>query len=97
MEDVCSISEAKNKLTSLVHRVEKGPAIKLTRHGRPVAVLLSVGEYEKFSRKGKGFWGELQDLKKWMAKEGPELSEDDFKGLRDDTLGRRLELEGEWR
>lgn len=41
MPESYTITEAKNRLPSLVHRVEKGPAVKLTRHGRPVAVLVS--------------------------------------------------------
>ena len=94
MEDFYTISEAKNKLTSLIHRVEKGPAVKLTRHGRPVAVLLSLREYESISRKGKGFWQELTDLRQWMKREGIALAEDDFEALRDDTSGRRVDLDG---
>lgn len=40
-----SIATARNRLPALVHEVENGPAVELTRRGRPVAVLLSVSEY----------------------------------------------------
>ena len=41
-----SIRDAKTKLTSLIHEAESGQAIRLTRHGKPVAVLVSNAEYE---------------------------------------------------
>lgn len=47
MQNQYTISEAKNKLPAIVHSVEKRPSVQLTRRGRPVAVLKSVGEYEK--------------------------------------------------
>lgn len=40
------ITEAKNTFTALVHQVEEGEVVHLTRHGRPVAVLLSEAEYQ---------------------------------------------------
>jgi prevent-host-death family protein len=35
--------EAKNKLSALLDRVEKGEEIVITRHGRPVAKLIPTG------------------------------------------------------
>lgn len=35
--------EAKTNLSRLLERVERGERITLTRHGRPVAVLVPVG------------------------------------------------------
>jgi prevent-host-death family protein len=37
-----SIAEAKNRLPAIVHQVEKGSGVQLTRYGKPVAVLLST-------------------------------------------------------
>lgn len=42
-----SIAEARNKLPALVHSVEGGPAVRLTRRGKPVAMLVSLEEYER--------------------------------------------------
>jgi len=50
-----SINEAKNKLPAIIHYVEKGPFVELTRRETPVAVLLSIEEYERLSRKYTGF------------------------------------------
>ena len=44
-----SISDARNNLPSIVKQVEYGPAVELTRRGRPVAVLISHKEYERLN------------------------------------------------
>ena len=87
-----SIAEAKTKLPSIVHMVEKGPSVKLTRHGKPVAVLLSIQEYERLGQKQGNFWNSLATFRKTMVKEGIEITDSDFKGLRDLSEGREVEL-----
>lgn len=42
-----SITAARNQLPAIVHEVENGPPVELTRRGRPVAVLLSFRDYER--------------------------------------------------
>jgi antitoxin Phd len=59
MEDQYSIAEAKNRLPSIIHSVEKGPSVKFTRRGRPVAVLVSIAEYERLHRQKGNFWASL--------------------------------------
>ena len=49
MEEQYTIADAKNKLPSLIHSVETGQAVKLTQHGRPVAVLLSIKDYQRLN------------------------------------------------
>ena len=57
-----SIADARNNLPGLVHEVEHGAAVELTRRGKPVAVLVSIGEYRRLrgDKKG-GFWDALQE------------------------------------
>ena len=93
MQKQFSISEAKNKLPTIVHYVEKGPFVELTRWGKPVAVLLSIQEYERLSRKYSGFWRALSEFRRKVEDEGIEISDRDFKGLRDQSSGREVELE----
>ncbi len=92
MEVQYTIAEAKNKLPSIVHSVEKGSPIMLTRHGRPVAILLSIGQYEKLSRGIEGYWSALQSFRNRMMREDVQISDTDFDGLRDDSRGREVEL-----
>ena len=51
MQKQFSIAEAKNRFPTIIHNVEKGPYVELTRRGKPVAVVLSIKEYEQLSRK----------------------------------------------
>ena len=92
MQKEFSITEAKSKLHSLVHSIEEGPSVTLTRHGRPVAVLVSIREYERLNRKREGFWRALTAFRNAMEKESIEISDSDFETLRDTSPGR----EGEW-
>jgi antitoxin Phd len=92
MEDQYTIAEAKNRLPAIIHAVEKGPPIKLTRHGRPVAVLLSVEQYERLSLKKEGYWRALRSFRRRMESEDALISDEDFKGLRDHSRGREVDL-----
>lgn len=90
MENHYSIADAKNKLPSIIHSVEKGPSVKLTRRGKPVAVLLSIQEYERLIQKKEGFWRSLKMFRKFAENEGIEITNADFEGLRDYSQGREV-------
>ena len=80
-----SIRDARNTLTRLVRRVEKGRPVRFTRRGKPVAVLVSAGEYGRLAEQQprKDPWLALQ---KWRASLPPGfegLSREDLAGLRD--------------
>ena len=92
MQKQFSISEAKNSLPTIIHYVEKGPYVKLTRRGKPVAVLLSIQTYERLSRKYTGFWSAVSEFRRKIDDEGIEISDMDFKGLRDLSAGREVGL-----
>ncbi len=92
MQNEFSISEAKNRLPTIIHYVEKGPYIKLTRRGKPVAVLLSIQEYERLSRKYTGFWSAVSEFRRKFDDEEIEISDGDFKGLRNLSTGREVVL-----
>ena len=87
-----SIAEAKSKLPAIIHSVEDGPYVHLTRHGKPVAVLLSIREYEQLVLKKKGFWSALMEFRNAVEKEDIQITDDDFKALRDTSYGREREL-----
>ena len=53
MNDAYSIAAAKNNLSGLVHEVEQGHPVRLTRRGKPVAVLISTEQYERLSKPRK--------------------------------------------
>jgi len=88
-----SIAEAKNKLPSIIHQVEKGPSVKLTRRGEPVAVLLSVHEYELMDQKSSGFWNALMTFRQVRQDRAVQITDSDFEGLRDSSAGREVQFE----
>ncbi|MGD9163051.1 MAG: type II toxin-antitoxin system prevent-host-death family antitoxin [Desulfobacteraceae bacterium] len=93
MQNEFSIAEAKNKLPAIIHRVENGPEIKLTRRGKPVAVLLSIKEYDRLNDKGAGFREALLKFRESIKEESIDINDSDFDNLRDTDAGRKVEFE----
>ena len=85
-----SIVEARNTLTRLVHKAEKGEAVRITRRGKPVAVLLSEDEYERLKSgvRNRGFWQAVQQWRAHADYDWPELTPEEVDGWRDRTPGR---------
>jgi antitoxin Phd len=85
-----SIAEARNQLPAIVHAAEEGSVAELTRRGKPVAVVLSIADYERLKRARPDFWRTLQEFRKSHAL--GDLDVDDvFDGVRDRAPGREVE------
>jgi|GEM_PF-326362 len=88
-----SVKEAKNTLTGLIRVAERGVPVRLTRRGKPVAVLLSLAAFE---RRGSPTGGVSEGavvfsraLRAQLRSEGvARLGVDEFAGLRDRRPGR---------
>ena len=72
----------------MIREAEKGNAVRLTRHGKPVAVLMSEREYRRLSalsvRKDPG-----QFLERWRAERPsglPGISDTEVDSWRDKTI-----------
>ena len=50
METSIPVAEAKAKFSECIRKVEAGNAVLITRHGRPVAALVSPGDLEHLAR-----------------------------------------------
>jgi prevent-host-death family protein len=84
--------EAKNRLTALVHEAEEGDPIRITRHGRAVAVLMGSADYAKLIAKDRSFSANLARFStEWPPDEAEDYA-DPFAGIRSDEAGRRIEL-----
>lgn len=79
-------------MATIIHYIEKGPYVELTIRGKPVAVLLSIQEYERLSRKYTGFWSAISEFRRKVEDERIEISDRNFKALRDLSAGREVEL-----
>lgn len=89
-----SIAEARDHLPRIVHEVEDGQTIELTRRGKPVAVVLSLRDYEQLSPGNETY---ADALLRWRAKYAREIEEANitpeyFDSLRDRSPGRN----GRW-
>lgn len=47
MEKDYTIAQARHDLPAIVHEVERSGSARITRRGRPVAVVLSIAEFER--------------------------------------------------
>jgi len=86
-----SIAEARNRFTSLVRRVEKELAVELTRRGKPVAVILSVEEYQRLMAQENGFWDAYQSYQEKIDLLALDIEPDEL-FERDQTDGREVNL-----
>ena len=87
MPEQYSISSARNRLPKLVHEVESGSAVELTRRGKPVAMLLSIEEYRRMRAGKPDFWEALSRFRKETDLE--ELGADEvWADVRDRSAGR---------
>ena len=87
-----SIEEAKSRLPAIIHAVEKGSSIDLTRRGKSVAVLISVQEYKRLRGKYKNFWSASSELRRIIKNEAIDISDRDFQNLRDRGSGREIDI-----
>lgn len=91
-----SIRNAKNTLTRLVREVESGKAVRLTRRGKPVAVLMSEREYERIAASHRPRRDFLRFLAGWrrdmIAKGLSFTSDQETADTRDRSAGRDFSL-----
>jgi prevent-host-death family protein len=84
-----SIAEARDNLTDVVHEAEVGNTVELTRHGKPVAVLLSLVDYERLAESRADFWETYQELRREFDFVELAIDPDSvFSGARDSSPGR---------
>lgn len=92
MDREISIAEAKNKLTAVVREAEKGRGIRLTRRGKPVAVIMSAAEYDSLTSAKNKFWESYLAFSKAYESDLEDITDADFDGLRDKSVGRDADL-----
>lgn len=85
-----SIAEARHNLAAVVHELELEPSIQLTRRGQPVAVLLSVEEYERLQAGKQSFWTTYQSFRTEVDLAALEIEPSVFADVRDQAPGREV-------
>lgn len=69
---------AKTHLAELLARVEAGQSITITKHGRPVARLVPVGE-SPVTRDWADFWARADERRSRMCGDGLAFSQEQIK------------------
>lgn len=89
-----SIRDAKARLTRWVRAAEAGSSVRLTRRGKPVAVLVSDREFRRLEAAGaprQDFRRFLQGWRREMIAKGLTFATDEeLRTLRDRRPGRRF-------
>lgn len=92
MSEKYSIAEARHDLAALVRRLEKQGSIEITRRGKPVAVLLSLQEYQSLTAERTGFWRAFTRFSQDVNLPDLKIENEVFEGLRSRESGREPEL-----
>jgi prevent-host-death family protein len=88
-----SIAEARDHLASIVHDVEQGEPVELTRRGKPVAVVLSLDDYGRTTGRTVSFPEAWESFRQTTDLDGFAFSDEELAQLRDRSPGRDFRWE----
>jgi len=89
MQKTYSIAEAKSHLGQLVHQVEAGSPVELTRRGHPVAMVVSIRDYERFTTSRPDVWDAVRNLRESCDLEALDIDPDEVFAIeRDPSPGK---------
>jgi antitoxin Phd len=83
-----SVAEARNRFAEILHDLERFPRVEATRRGRPVAVLISIEEYERLQGRGRSFWGAYSAFREALDLPALTIEPAVFEGVRETSPGR---------
>lgn len=87
-----SIADARRNLPGLVDEAEAGAEVQLTRRGRPVAVVVSIDQYERLKASRVTFAEAYRSFRQKFPEGTQGIGARYFKGLRNRESGRKVEL-----
>jgi antitoxin Phd len=87
-----SIADARRNLPGVVNAVEAGAEVRLTRRGKPVAVVVSVDEYERLKQKRARFAEAFGEFRKQFPESSEGIEKRYWGALRDRGSGRKVVL-----
>ena len=85
-----SIAAARSEIAAIIDQVETGQAVELTRHGKPVAVVISLKEYDRLRGERARFADRYAAFRRRFNTGDTGLPEDFAASLRDNAPGRRV-------
>jgi prevent-host-death family protein len=90
-----SIAEGNSSFAKIVREAENKGPVKIVRRGKPIAVVLSVKEYERLVQPREDFWSAYL---RWRSRvDWSQVTDDEidevFKDVRDKSPGRDFKFE----
>ena len=85
-----SVAEARNRFAEIVHDLKHVSRIEVTRRGRPVAILISVEEFEKLRSGSISFASAYDAFRNTVDLTQAGIEPELFEGLRDASPGREM-------
>jgi prevent-host-death family protein len=92
MKKVYSVGSARANLPGILDDVQAGRVIEVTRHGQPVAVIMSSAEYATLERRQTPFGEACTEFRQRFDVQELGLGRDYFESLRDRRPGRKVRL-----
>ena len=87
-----SIAAARAELTAIIDQAEDGHDVELTRHGKPVAVVVSIRTYERLKASRAKFSQAYAGFRRRYPLADVGLPKDFAAALRDKSPGRRVSV-----
>jgi len=85
-----SIAEARDQFAAIVQDVERTAPVQVTRRGKPVAVLVSLKEYQQLRAGRQDFWDAYLAFRDQVDLEEVAIDPVLFEEARDSTPGREV-------
>lgn len=87
-----SIAEARDRFTSLIRKVEEDTTVELTRRGKPVAIIMSVQQYQQLKAGQRGFWQAYESFRSRHDLQALDIQPEIFSDIRESDPGREVDL-----
>lgn len=85
-----SVAEARNRFAEIVHDLKHVSRVQVTRRGRPVAILISIEEFEMLRAGNAGFASAYEAFRSTVDLANAGIDPEVFEGLRDASSGREM-------
>lgn len=92
MSNKYSIAEARSRLAAILDQAEAGREIELTRRGRPVAVVVSLRQFERLRGDRSRFGDAYRTFLKKYSLEEVGVENDFAASIREKRIGREVSL-----
>lgn len=87
-----SISEARRQFPTLVDEAVAGRAVQLVRRGQPVAVIVSIAEFERLKAARNTFREEYAAYEAEFPDDGEGVEPEYWESIRDRSLAREVDF-----